>query len=465
MIFCRQSIMTSQPQINLSIRWRSAHLSLLLLAMLWIGPPAHGQQASPSVESAAASTENDDGEESFAEPPRSRTEIIEAERARRSTELEPEEPGVWEQRLILVKDQQILERISEGIAGFRLKFGGMAPGAGFALGPEYYRVDLAKGNVSFRGAAQASFTGAQKLDLEVMAPRLAGDRAELRFQSVRHVYPRMNFYGSGGDSALTGRSNFQLEDTAVDTEVVWKPDPRFRAGASAGYLFVNTGPGNNDRLISTEQQFSPQQAPGIDRQTNFFRTGGFAQVDYRDNPGGPRAGGSYTVQYNIYQDTQINQFDFRRLTFDIQQYFPFFNKRRVIAVRARTQNTFTRHDQQVPFYLQSVLGGNSDLRGFRPFRFYGDNSMLLNAEWRWEVFSGMDMALFGDAGKVYQQADAVNFDQLQTAAGFGMRFNARNNTFLRLDIGFSREGYQVWFAFGDGFAPALQRGSSNLTVQ
>ena len=91
--------------------------------------------------------------------------------------------------------------------------------------------------------------------------------------------------------------------------------------------------------------------------------------------------------------------------------------------------------------------------------------MLLNAEWRWEVFSGMDMALFGDAGKVYQQADAVNFDQLQTAAGFGMRFNARNNTFLRLDIGFSREGYQVWFAFGDGFAPALQRGSSNLTVQ
>ncbi len=41
----------------------------------------------------------------------------------------------------------------------------------------------------------------------------------------------------------------------------------------------------------------------------------------------------------------------------------------------------------------------------------------------------------------------------ESSAGFGFRFNARNRTFLRLDVGFSHEGYQVWFKFNDVFAP------------
>jgi hypothetical protein len=32
-----------------------------------------------------------------------------------------------------------------------------------------------------------------------------------------------------------------------------------------------------------------------------------------------------------------------------------------------------------------------------------------------------------------------------------MRFNARNAVFLRIDAGFSHEGFQVWFKFGNVF--------------
>ena len=52
-----------------------------------------------------------------------------------------------------MREERVLERLSEGIAGLRLKFGGLAPGAGFALGLEYYREDLAKGRILVRGAA------------------------------------------------------------------------------------------------------------------------------------------------------------------------------------------------------------------------------------------------------------------------------------------------------------------------
>jgi hypothetical protein len=34
-----------------------------------------------------------------------------------------------------------------------------------------------------------------------------------------------------------------------------------------------------------------------------------------------------------------------------------------------------------------------------------------------------------------------------------LRFNARNRTFIRLDFGFSHEGFQFWFKFNDIFQP------------
>ena len=34
----------------------------------------------------------------------------------------------------------------------------------------------------------------------------------------------------------------------------------------------------------------------------------------------------------------------------------------------------------------------------------------MNAEYRWEVFSGLDMALFADAGKVYMQKSDLNLN-------------------------------------------------------
>ena len=47
----------------------------------------------------------------------------------------------------------------------------------------------------------------------------------------------------------------------------------------------------------------------------------------------------------------------------------------------------------------------------------------------------------------------MNFNDLEASAGFGLRFNARNRTFMRVDVGFSHEGFQIWFKFTDIFQP------------
>ncbi len=390
----------------------------------------------------------------------SRAAAIESDREDKARNLTPEKVNNTEATLGYIKDEKILERISAGISGFRLKLGGLVTGGGFALGPEYLRQDLADGEITFRAAAQSSFKSYQKYDIQFTVPSFASDRLFLEVYAVHHRYPGLNYRGPGMDSLEENETAFLLEDTAFDGALGLKPFRYMDAGFTAGYLMMNTGPGNDDGLPSIEQVFTPEQTPGIDRQTDFLRFGAFAKLDYRDNPGGARSGGMYFFQFNDYSDRLLDLHDFRRVDFEIQQYIPFFNKRRVIAFRLKSVLAFHDTGQTVPFYFQPVLGGSNDLRGFQPFRFYDNNLLLMNVEYRWETFSGLDSAIFFDAGKVFPDYSEWDFRNLESSAGFGFRFNVRNNVFLRIDTGFSREGTQIWFKFEDIFAGEPLRYSS-----
>ena len=389
--------------------------------------------------------------------PASRIAEILAERDEKARQLRPETPTKMERRLDWLRDSGALDRFGDIGGGWRVKVGGLVTGSGFAAGPEYSRQGLFDGMLDFRTSAQLSTGGYQKQDLEVSLPRFLNDRLKLDIYGVHHNYPGLNYYGSGPDSNREGRSNYRLEDTAADVALTYRVLPRLSAGGTAGYLFNNIGPGTNRRFISSERIYD---TPGISEQANFSRTSLFAQYDYRDSLLGPRSGGNYFVQFANYSDRTLSRHDFRRLDMEAQQYVPFFNKRRVIALRAKTTLTFADSNQAVPFYMQPTLGGLDDLRGFRPFRFRDNNLLVMNTEYRWEVFSGLDMAVFGDAGKVFARKSELNLTNLETSAGFGFRFNARNNVFMRLDVAFSHEGFQVAMKFNNLFRSGPSRTSS-----
>ncbi len=379
----------------------------------------------------------------------SRSSEIEKVRRDKASHLAPDEPSKTEGALVRFKEGRVLERLTGGVSGFRVKFGGLVPGGGFALGPEFVRQDLANGNVLFRVAAQGSIKSYERADLNVGSPRWAKKRMFFDFFPVYHNYPGINYYGPGPHSRKSSRSDYRLEDTSIDAATGIRLIPSFKIGVSGGYLFLNVGPGTDRRFVSTEKVFSPTEAPGIDRQSDFLRYGAFLHFDYLDHPESPRRGGNYILRYDLYSDRTLNLHDFRRLTFDLQQYVPFFNERRVIALRGMSILTYTRSGQTVPFYLQPALGGSEDLRGFRAFRFYDNNAMLVSGEYRWEVFAGLDMALFADGGKVFPRRSQLNLHDLEGSGGFGLRFNVHNNVFLRIDVGFGREGPQVWVKFNN----------------
>jgi hypothetical protein len=380
--------------------------------------------------------------------PGTRAADIEEARRRKAEGLAPDYPPKAE-RLFLKSERTLLEDLFGGWHNLRLVLGGMYPRSGFAAGGEYLRPDLADGRVVFRTTGRISVRKFEKGEVEITVPHLANDHAFVDFLTVYRNYPSVDYYRPGPNSAKTGRTDYRLEDTSVGGTVGVRLLRHLTLGGNGRYLLLNVGPGQDDRLASTDETYAPLQTPGVQQQSHFLAGGPFVQYDYRDVPGNPHKGGNYVAQFDYYKDEKFDSYNFGRLHLEAQQYIPFLNEKRVIALRGRTELSYRDTGVPVPFYLQPTLGGSEDLRGYRVFRYYDDNSLVLNGEYRWEVMSGFDMALFVDSGKVFHSKANFDFSDMRTDAGFGLRFSSAQSVFMRWDVGFSREGFQNWIKFGN----------------
>ncbi len=381
----------------------------------------------------------------------SRAEELRQRRQAKSGTLQAPERGGLENGLYKFENQRLLERFAKGYKSFHPKLGGLATGSGFALGVEYLSDDLAEKGIVFRVAGQASPVGYQLYEFQLAAPELLDNRFLLDFTARHRNYPQEDFFGIGAESQRKNRTNYRLEDTLIQGTAGVRPIDWLAVGVRGGALHTNTGVGTDTRYPSIELVFDDSRAPALDQQPSYLQIGAFVDIDYRDQPLNPRSGGQYKLEWTSFDDRASELFGFKRVDAEIRQYIPFFNLRRVIAFRAKTSLVDSKSGNRVPFFMQPTLGGSDDLRGFREFRFRDQNLFLMNLEYRWEAFSGLDMAIFGDAGKVFARRADLGFGDLEADIGFGARFNSVNGVFFRLDTGFSNEGTRIFWKFGHVF--------------
>ncbi len=110
---------------------------------------------------------------------------------------------------------------------------------------------------------------------------------------------------------------------------------------------------------------------------------------------------------------------------------------RVVAIRLRVRLSYADEERHVvPFYGQLTLGGNDDLRAFARYRYYDNNYLIANVEHRWYAFTGMDVALFADAGTVAPTRHEVDFSNMRYGGGIGLRFRLQNSIIMRIDFAY-----------------------------
>ena len=372
--------------------------------------------------------------------------------------LKPDPHNSIEKGALYVQKERLLEKLEQGWSGFHPRFGGLSTGSGFAAGVRYAPI-IAGGKFDFQVSGAASLRVYQLYDLTLGAPKLFEGKFSLDFYGRYNSYPQEDFFGIGSDSRSADRTNYARENKLYDITagINWKR--WLVTGIRTGYEQTNVGRGTDNRFPSTDAFYSPEQLPELKYQPNYYHMDGFIRFDTLDEPRNPHAGGKYEIDLAYYKDQNLKLYSFRRLDIELLQNFPFLQKKRVITARALTRLTDTAAGQSIPFYMLPYLGGSESMRGFteytlrgyREFRFRDRNLILMNVEYRWEAFSGLDLAIFCDAGKVAYRRRDINFKDLESDVGFGFRFNTFKSVFLRIDVGFSHEGTRVFFKFGPAF--------------
>ena len=135
-----------------------------------------------------------------------------------------------------------------------------------------------------------------------------------------------------------------------------------------------------------------------------------------------------------------------RASLDVRAYRHMFHSRSVLAVRALLQII---SGSQVPLFEMLVLGGGSEfsaLRGFQFNRYRDLGKSLFNAEYRFPVWRRLGGNLFIDAGSVWPEWSRIRLRAFAVSAGGGLRYNL-DEFVVRFDMGFSREGWGIYFNF------------------
>jgi outer membrane protein assembly factor BamA len=377
----------------------------------------------------------------------SRAAWLEALRDQKAATLQPQVLSRTEEFLNRFGSAEFISKLEGYTGGFRPVIGNQYTGSGFAGGVGWRSRKVPRNRIGGFVTTSLSTRGWQRYEAGFRLPALDNEKLELDVTTGYRDSNSLSYFGPGPAQRVRRRTNFRLEETHFDGTLSWRPTRSLRFGALGGYLLYNTGPGQDRRFASVDETYTPNQVPGLDRQAYFTRTGAEIQLDYRDFPAGPKRGSNWLARYTYFNDVRFSAYSFQRVDLQATKYFPFFNDRRVIVVNAAGAITDAISGNQTPFYLQPTLGGADDLRGFSPYRFYGDKKAVVNAEYRWEVFSGLDCALFADGGQMFDNARDFNFRKFELSFGMGFRANVRNIPVLRIDVGVSRESVMIWLKF------------------
>jgi Omp85 superfamily domain len=381
-----------------------------------------------------------------------RIEVLEGKRSEKATRLRPYEPSRLE-KLVATAEEGKLRRLITPYNGFFAEFGyfNKPVGAGFGFGGGF-RHDLfdRRGRIVLETGATFRRYWMTRADFSL--PRLAARRLEVGIEAVYRNQPQEDFYGGGIHSNERDRVSFLLEGGEVQGRFVWRPADWLHAGSRFGYLTPSVGPGHDSRFPSIEQRYDNTSAPGLAAQPDFTYGELFAEVDTRDEPGNPRAGGHYMASWRHYSDRDMNRYSFTATELLLQHFIPIFDKKRVFAFQFGLIGTGADSGQQVPFYMQPTVGGSRQLRSVADFRFRDKQALWMNVEYRWEAFGALDMALFSDWGTVAARAADFNVSDVKGGYGLGFRFKTKSAVLMRIDITTGAgEGLRTWFRFSKAF--------------
>jgi outer membrane protein assembly factor BamA len=278
-------------------------------------------------------------------------------------------------------------------------------------------------------------------------PAFSQGRYSLNFGASFFKNATSRFFGLGERTSESGQTNY----TGREARMNW------RFGVHANEVTqIAVGQRFRDVRLqkgATNLPFTGDQFPAVDGvqgETIILGHRATFYYDTRNNLISPTDGMAVTAYAEVNQNLRNGAHPiYSRYELEVKKLFPSDSKRAILIVRADIQATI---GTQVPFFEQSSLGGQNNLRGYGVDRFIDKNLVALSIEQRIHLIrtkiagttADFEIAPFLDTGQVFNDYKDVTFHNYRITPGIGFRGLVRPNVVGRVDYGYSREGGAIF---------------------
>lgn len=286
----------------------------------------------------------------------------------------------------------------------------------------------------------------RKLSFSYADPALSNGRYSLIVGASFFKNATARFFGIGPETTIDDETNYTAREIRANWKFGLYANEITQFAVEQRYRDVQLQRGATNLPFSVEQF---PTAPGIDGARILGQRVVFL-YDTRDHLITPTDG----MQVTAYAELNVNFQDaanpvFSRYEFEFKKLFPSESKRAILVLRADIQATLGNN---VPFYEQSSLGGQNNLRGYGVNRFIDKNLVSFSIEERLHVLrtrlygvtADFEIAPFLDTGQVFNDYTTVSFQEYRITPGVGFRGIVKPNVVGRVDYGYSREGGAVF---------------------
>ena len=263
------------------------------------------------------------------------------------------------------------------------------------------------------------------------------------------------FFGFEAKSRRQRESNYTDKEIGFDLSAGYDIGHHLQLILGERYRDVAIEPGAVKGITYIKDQFGNGHVPGID---------GFATHAQRislvystlDSYTTPTFGGFAKMTFEPAFKALGGAGDFRHYEVETKGFIPLDDARYISVFRFMYNQTL---GDKVPFLEQSILGGETTLRGYGRNRFIDNSFLLCNLEerirlFRWEIFNvnaDWEVAPFVDLGAVMDSLDKARASNFEFNPGLGFRAIVRPNIIGRVDLGIGRDGPAIFVGLGYPF--------------
>ena len=303
------------------------------------------------------------------------------------------------------------------------------------------------------GGREIRFTGSyteqieRKVVFSYADPAFSQGRYSLNFGASFFKNATSRFFGLGQTTPEGNETNY----TGREARVNWRFGVYVNevTQIAVGQRFRDVGLQKG----ATDLPFTVDRFPtvdGVQGESLILGHRATFYYDTRDNLVSPTDGMAVTAYAEVNQNIRNSGHPiYSRYAMEVKKLFPSESKRAILIVRGDLQATM---GTQVPFFEQSSLGGQNNLRGFGVDRFIDKHLVALSIEERIHlvrtkvagVTADFEIAPFLDTGQVFNNFKDVSFKDYRMTPGIGFRGIVRPNVVGRVDYGYSREGGAIY---------------------